>query len=121
MHGWSATVAGNSLAAGQSGADELVGVGAVHLGAERAPGGAASLACDRQDPAGLVDGGVAVQQFAGAAVDVIGAAAAERVAGSLRCGGWCLRGQGKWAKAVLLSSCPCRRWWTSGGKPQPGG
>jgi hypothetical protein len=66
---------GDALAAGQSGADELVCVGAVDLGAGRAAGGAAGLACDRQDAAGFVDGGVAVDQFAGAAVDVIGAAA----------------------------------------------
>ena len=65
----------NSLAAGQSGADELVGVGAVGLRAGRAMGGAAGLARDRQDTAGLVDGGIAVDQFAGTAVDVVGAAA----------------------------------------------
>jgi hypothetical protein len=65
----------DAFAAGQSGADELVGVGAVGLGAGRAAGGAAGLARDRQDAAGLVDGGVAVEQFAGAAVDVVGAAA----------------------------------------------
>ena len=51
----------DAFAAGQSRADELVGVGAVDLGAGRAAGGAAGLARDRQDPAGLVDGGVAVQ------------------------------------------------------------
>src|SRR5919109_1099786 len=65
----------DSLIAAQSGADKLVGVGAVDLGTGRAAGGAAGFAGDRQDPAGLVDGGVAVDQFAGAAVDVIGAAA----------------------------------------------
>jgi hypothetical protein len=65
----------DSLAAGQSGADELVGVGAVDLGAGWAAGGAAGLAGDRQDAAGLVGAGVAVYQFAGAAVDVVGAAA----------------------------------------------
>jgi len=65
---------GDALAAGEPGADELVGVGAVDLGAGRAAGGAAGLAGDRQDAAGLVDGGVAVDQFAGAAVDVVGAA-----------------------------------------------
>ena len=65
---------GDSLAAAQSGADELVGVGAVDLGARRAPGRAAGLAGDGQDPAGLVDGRVAVEQFAGGTVDVIDAA-----------------------------------------------
>lgn len=65
----------DSLAAAQPGADELVGIGTVDLGAGRAAGGAAGLAGDRQDAAGLVDGGVAVDQLAGAAVDVIGAAA----------------------------------------------
>ena len=65
----------DALAAAQPGADELVSVGAVDLGAGRAAGGAAGLAGDRQDAAGLVDGGVAVEQLAGAAVDVIGAAA----------------------------------------------
>ena len=66
---------GDALAAGKPGADELVGVGAVDLGAGRAAGGPAGLAGDRQDAAGLVDGGVTVDQFAGAAVDVVGAAA----------------------------------------------
>ena len=51
----------DAFAAGQSRADELVGVGAVDLGAGRAAGGAAGLARNRQDPAGLVDGGVAGQ------------------------------------------------------------
>jgi hypothetical protein len=43
---------GDALAAAQSGADELVGVSVVGLGAGRAAGGAADLARDRQDPAG---------------------------------------------------------------------
>ena len=64
----------DAFAAGQPGADELVGVGPVGLGAGRAPGGAAGLARDGQDAAGFVDGGVAVQQFAGGAVDVVDAA-----------------------------------------------
>jgi hypothetical protein len=46
---------GDALAAGQPSTDELVGVGAVDLGAGRAPGSAAGLAGDRQDAAGLVD------------------------------------------------------------------
>ena len=66
---------GDALAAGQPGADELVGVGPVDLGARWAPGGAAGLARDGQDAAGFVDGGVAVEQFAGSAVDVVDAAA----------------------------------------------
>ena len=65
---------GDAFTAGQSGPDELVGVGAVDLGAGRAPGGAAGLAGDRQEPAGLVHGGVAVDQLAGGPVDVIDAA-----------------------------------------------
>ena len=65
---------GDSLAAAQPGADELVGVGPVDLGAGRALGGAAGLAGDGQDAAGLVDGRVAVEQFAGGTVDVIDAA-----------------------------------------------
>ena len=68
---------GDVLAAGEPGVDELVGVGAVDLGAGRAAGGAAGLAGDRQDAVGFVDGGVAVDQFADAAVDVVGAASAE--------------------------------------------
>ena len=65
----------DALAAGQPGTDELVGVRLVDLGTGRAFGGAAGLAGDRQDAARLVDGGVAVQQFAGGPVDVIDAAA----------------------------------------------
>src|SRR4029077_15377707 len=48
---------GDALAAAQPGADELVSVGAVDLGAGRAAGGAAGLAGDRQDAAWV--GGVA--------------------------------------------------------------
>lgn len=65
---------GHAFAAGQSGADELVGVGPVDLGAGRAAGGAARLAGDWQEPAGLVHGRVAVDQLAGGPVDVIDAA-----------------------------------------------
>src|SRR5262249_39989929 len=65
---------GDSLAAAQSRADELIGVRPVDLGTGRALGGAAGLARDRQDATGLVDGGVAVQQFAAGPVDVIDAA-----------------------------------------------
>jgi hypothetical protein len=107
----------DSLAAGQSGADELVGVGAVDLRAWWAAGGAAGLAGDRQDAAGFVDGGVAVGQFAGAAVDVVGAAAQQNrlQASSGVPDGTCRdgnSGQGRYSS---------RRAWTSGGKPQPGG
>jgi hypothetical protein len=95
---------GDALAAGEPGADELVGVGAVDLGAGRAAGGAAGLAGDRQDAAGV--GG---QWCSGGSVRRCRrrcsrrGRAAEPVAGTLRCAGWDLRGQG-WAKAVLLSS-----------------
>ena len=65
---------GDAFAAGQPGPDELVGVGPVDLGAGRAAGGPARLAGDRQDPAGLVHGRVAVDQLAGGPVDVIDAA-----------------------------------------------
>ena len=65
---------GDAFAAGQPGPDELVGVGPVDLGARRAAGGPPRLAGDRQNPAGLVHGRVAVDQLAGGAVDVIDAA-----------------------------------------------
>ena len=101
----------DALTAGQSGADHLVGVSAVVLSARRALGSAASLAGDRQDAAGLVDGGVAVEQFAGSPVEVVDAAAqqnrlqaATRVPGGA-CGG--IGGQG----VVLLSSVPLRAGW----------
>jgi hypothetical protein len=55
---------GDAFAADQAGADELVGVGAVGLGARRAAGGAAGLAGDAQDAAGFVRGGVAVEEGA---------------------------------------------------------
>jgi hypothetical protein len=66
---------GDALAAAESRADELVGVGPVDLGARRTLGCAACLARDRQNAAELVDGGVAVEQFAGRPVDVIDTAA----------------------------------------------
>ena len=106
---------GDALAACEPGADELVGVGAVDLGAGRAAGGAAGLAGDGQDAAGLVDGGVAVDQFAGAAVDVVGAAAQQNwlQAPSGVPDGTCGDGGGQ----RRYSS---RRAWTSGGMLQPG-
>jgi hypothetical protein len=95
----------DAFAAGQSGADELVGVGAVDLGAGQAPGRAAGLARDGQDAAGFVDGGVAVEDFAGAAVDVVDPAAEQDGLGAAAC------------VVVLVSGCgggvgsSCRLWW----------
>lgn len=101
---------GDSLTASQPGADELIGLGLVDLGTGRALGRSAGLARDRQDTAGLVDGGVAEEQFAGGAIDVIDAAtqqnrlqAAARVPGGT-CGDG-ISGQ----RVVLLSSGPCGR------------
>ena len=106
---------GDALAPGEPGADELVGVGAVDLGAGRAAGGAAGLAGDGQDAAGFVDSGVAVDQFASAAVDVIGAAAQQNrlQAPSGVPDGTCgdRGGQRRYSS---------RRTWTSGGMLQPG-
>ena len=105
----------DALAAGEPGADELVGVGAVHLSAGRAAGGAAGLAGDRKDAAGFVDGVVAVDQFAGATVDVIGAATqqnrlqAPSGVPDAACGD--RGGQRRYSS---------RRVWTSGGMLQPG-
>src|SRR5262249_12927053 len=65
---------GNALAAAQPGADELVSVGPGDLGPGRTVRGAAGLARDGQDTVRLVDGGVAVQEFPGGAVNVIDAA-----------------------------------------------
>ena len=59
---------------GQPGPDELVGAGPVGLGAGRSAAGPPRLAGDRQNPARLVHGRVAVDQFAGGTVDVIDAA-----------------------------------------------
>src|SRR5262249_38488667 len=53
---------------------EVAGGRPADLGPGGALGGAAGLAREGQAPAGLVDGGVAVQQFSGGAVDVIDAA-----------------------------------------------
>ena len=106
----------DALAAAQPGTDELVGVGAVDLGARRAAGGAAGLAGDRQDPAGFAGAGVAVDQFAGAAVDVVGAAAQQNRLQAPSgvpddtCGD--RGGQRRYSS---------RRAWTSGGMLQPGG
>jgi len=110
---------GNALAAGQSGPDELVGVGPVDLGAGRAAGGPASCrrpAGARQAHARSCSGGSA-RRWA-RRCDRHGRAAA-RVAGSHRRAGSYLRERGRWAKVVLLSSGPRGRW-TSGGRPQPG-
>jgi hypothetical protein len=85
----------NALAAAQPGADELVCVRPVDLGTGRALGSAAGLAGDGQDAAGLVDGGVAVEQFAGGPVDVVDAAAEQnRLQASTRMPGRSCRGIG---------------------------
>src|SRR6476660_9127760 len=74
-----------------------------------------------KDPAGLVDSVVAVQQLPGGAVDVIDAATQQnRLQASARVPGDACRDGGGGQRVVLLSSGPCGRWWTSGGKPQPG-
>src|SRR5687768_3159308 len=65
----------DAFAADESGADELVGVGAVRFGAGGAAGGAAGLARDAQDAVGLVVGGVTVQELAGGLVVVLDFAA----------------------------------------------
>ena len=65
---------GNALAVGQPGPDGLAGAGPVGLGAGRSAAGPPRLAGDRQNPARLVHGRVAVDQFAGGTVDVIDAA-----------------------------------------------
>jgi hypothetical protein len=107
----------DAFAAGQPGADHLVGVSAIVLSARRALGGAASLAGDRQGAAGLVDGGVAMEQFAGSPVEMVDAAAqqnrlqaATRIPGGA-CGG--IGGQ-EWSSS---RRCPYGRDGTSGGKP----
>ena len=109
---------GDAFAAGQPGADELVGVGAVHLGAGWAAGGAAGLACNRQDPAGFVDGRIAVQQFPGGAVDVIDAAAQQDGLDAPACmpGGTSGGGDGgqRWCSSRRALA---GRGWTSGGRP----
>jgi len=100
----------DALAAAQPSADELVGVRPVDLSARRALGRAAGLAGNRQDAAGLVDGGVTVEQFAGGPVDVIHAAAQQnRLQASPGVPGRaCGKGIGE-QRVVLLSSCPCGR------------
>jgi hypothetical protein len=65
----------DALAAAQPGADHLVDVGVVDVGARRALGGTAGLAGDRQDATRLVDGGVSVQKFASGPIEMVDAAA----------------------------------------------
>ena len=119
-----ARVLGNSdrddLAAAQPGTDDLVGVGAIDLGAGRTLRGAAGLSGDRQDAAGFVNGGVAVEQFAGGPVDVVDATAQQnRSQAAARMASGACGGIGE-QRVVLLSSCPCGRGRASGGKPRPG-
>jgi hypothetical protein len=66
---------GDAFAAGQARADELVGVGAVGLGAGRAAGCAAGLAGHAEHAAGFVCGGVSVKEFAVEGVAVVDLAA----------------------------------------------
>jgi hypothetical protein len=108
----------DALAAGEPGAEELVGVCAVDLCAGRAAGCAAGLARDGQDAARFVDGGVAVEQFAGGSIDVIDAAAQQnRLQASARMpDGACRDGIGgqRWYSS---RRAPCGAEWTSGGEP----
>jgi hypothetical protein len=60
---------GHSLAAGQAGADEVVGVGGAEAGAGRAAGGAAVAARGEQAARGLVGCGVGAHHLAGRGVD----------------------------------------------------
>jgi hypothetical protein len=61
---------GDAFASGEAGFDELVGVGAVGLGARWADRGAAVAAGDVQDAVGHVRGGVAgVEDAAGVSFD----------------------------------------------------
>jgi hypothetical protein len=108
---------GDALAAAQPGSDELVGIGAVDLGARRAARGAAGLAGDGQDSARFVDAGVTVQQFPGSPVDVIDAAshqdglyAPASAPGSVRRKG--IGGQRWYSSRRALAGG-----WTSGGGP----
>ena len=111
---------GDAFAAGQPGPDELVGVGPVDLGAGRAARGPAGLAGDRQEPAGLVHGRVAVDQLAGGPVDVIDTATQQhRLQAATGVPDRACGNGGGGQKVVLLSSGPRGRW-TSGGRPQPG-
>ena len=99
---------GDALAAAQPSADELVGVCPVDLSTGRTLGCPASLASNGQDAAGFVDGGIAVDQFSGAPVDVIDAATEQNrlQASSGVPGSACREGMGG-QRLVLLSSGPC--------------
>jgi hypothetical protein len=111
---------GDALAARQPGADELVGVGAVHLGARWAARSAAGLAGDRQDAAGFVDGRIAVQQFPGGAVDVIDAPAQQDGLDAPDCLRDAASGRGRTVNGGTPLVAPLRAGWTSGGRPVPG-
>ncbi|GAA3246837.1 hypothetical protein GCM10020256_74720 [Streptomyces thermocoprophilus] len=60
---------GDVLAAGEAGADEVVGVGGVEAGAGGAAGGAAVAAGGEQAAGGFVGGGVGALYLAGGGVD----------------------------------------------------
>jgi hypothetical protein len=89
---------GDALAARQPSADELVGVGAVHLGARWAAGSSAGLTRNRQDSTGLVDGRITVQQFPGGSIDVIDAAAQQDRLGAPACLPDAASGAGKYGQ-----------------------
>jgi hypothetical protein len=108
---------GDALAAGQPGPDELVGIGAVDLGAGWAARGAASFAGDGQDPARFVDAGVAVQQFPGGPVDVIDAASHQDGLYAPACAPGRARRKGIGGQRWCSSRRALAGGWTSGGRP----
>src|SRR5204863_9732325 len=105
---------GDALAARQPGADELVGVGAVHLRTRRAAGGATALTRNRQHPAGFMDGGIAMQQFPGGAIDVIDATAQQDRLNTPACLPGVASGEGKDGQRW----CSSRRALAGGGRAE---
>jgi len=77
---------GDALAAGEPGAQEMVGVAAVGLGAAGADGGAAVPAGLVDGPVGHAEGGDGAQQFAGGGVDVLDVAVQPDRAGQAAAG-----------------------------------
>ena len=78
----SGDVGGDAFAADEPGADEVVGVTAVGLGAAGAGGGAPVSACLVDRPVRHADRGDGAQQFAGGRVDVLDVAAQPDGAGA---------------------------------------
>ena len=102
-------VGGDAFAADEPGAEEVVGVAAVGLGAAGAGGGAPVPACLVDGPVGHADRGDGAQQLAGRGVDVLDVAAQPDGPGTARRRARCDRARRGIRRGAVRRRCVRRR------------